>query len=415
MESLIIFLIVMSPYSCGITIVALAFKALNRNIIIYKNPYNTGMFLLFLCSLLSGITNKNIYSIAASFIFIVYLAISIYIQNSFISIDKIENILKKVMLFAVFSTLIGFYEKISINLANSIKWGMFFAIPSYESLSSDYRIYSTFGNPNIAGTWFSLFILISFYFYNKTEFKNKKIYIGILIYIFIFALYLTGSRGAALGLLFGLLVYKLLLKSKKSNVFIFIMMSIIVISMFVMPIASQYLPSKSSDTTISIDSSMIHDIDTSVNSRQEIWKDCYRMFTLKPIAGWGLMGVYFASRDVYHYVTREPHAHNLWLMFACSLGFIGFILYLFTRKFIYEKLFLLYINDCPLVPLLASVQALILGQCVVDFTIMAPQGGIIFFSTSAMITSLSLQYTTFNQVYKIPTILLRKKAFKINL
>jgi hypothetical protein len=52
-------------------------------------------------------------------------------------------------------------------------------------------------------------------------------------------------------------------------------------------------------------------------------------------------------------------------------------------------------NNCRLTPLLGGLLAIILGQGIIDFTIMNPQGGIIFFGSSALISGLAFQHDYF--------------------
>lgn len=96
--------------------------------------------------------------------------------------------------------------------------------------------------------------------------------------------------------------------------------------------------------------------------------------------------------------------HNLWLTIAATLGIVGLLIYLYMKHYLYESIILLLKNKCSLAPLLAGIQAVIIGHGLVDFTIMAPQGGIIFIICSAIISALSIQYNAArtNEGYFLP-------------
>jgi len=131
----------------------------------------------------------------------------------------------------------------------------------------------------------------------------------------------------------------------------------------------------------------------SIKDRMNIWINCLNLFKVKPFTGWGLLGIYFADGNIYQY-TRTFHGHNIWITLATTLGVIGLGVFIYLECYIFDQLILLSKNKCRLVPLLAGLQMIIIGQGLMDFTIMNPQGGIVFFGCSAIITSLALQYST---------------------
>jgi O-antigen ligase len=116
------------------------------------------------------------------------------------------------------------------------------------------------------------------------------------------------------------------------------------------------------------------------------------MIGIKPLTGWGLMGVWEHSFEFIDYYARESHGHNLWIGFTVTLGFVGLSLYLYMKTYLFRSLKMLYFRECRLAALLAGIQFLIIGHGIVDFTIMAPQTGILFMASSALITSLAMEY-----------------------
>ena len=74
------------------------------------------------------------------------------------------------------------------------------------------------------------------------------------------------------------------------------------------------------------------------------------------------------------------------------LGVVGFSLYLWIKYYIYKSLILLYNNKLQLVPLLVAMQVFMVTHGVVDFIIMTPQGGVMFFATAAITVGLARSY-----------------------
>lgn len=392
-----IFLTVLSPYAAVLPFFYMVYVVHQKEMLMYKNPWNNGLLFLFVWSLLSGLVNQNSVSAVASLGILLYFYLSVYIQNCYTDANKVEKLFEQLLYFSIGSAFIGIIEKLTAIYYNSIPWGFLFGIPEEVSSKSSYRIYSTFGNPNVAGTWFAAMVLVSFYFFENSKGK-KRIFHGILACLFMIVLYLTGSRGAGLGLILGIVIYTALRRKKEGSFFLLFLFASVVGLMFVLPQLQSYIIKSSvvgkNVVVSSFNSSMSHDVNSSIYSRSTIWIDAFNMFKLKPITGWGILGIYYASADLFHYYMREPHAHNIWLTIAATLGVVGLWAYFYMKRYLYEQLKVLYDHDCKLLPLLASIQALIIGHGLVDFTIMTPQGGAIFFGCSAIITALAMEYST---------------------
>lgn len=397
MPSLNIFLTVLSPYTAVLPLFCMVYAVHQKEMLMYKNPWNNGLLFLFLWSLISGLINKNSVSAAASLGILLCFYFSVYIQNYYTSESKVEKLLKQLLNFSIISAFIGIMEKLSADYYNSIPWGFLFGIPEKVASEAGYRIYSTFGNPNIAGNWFSAMVLVSFYFYEKSMGKWRAFY-GMTACLFVIELYLTGSRGAAIGLILGLVIYAALRRKKEGTFFLLFLLAGVVGLMFVLPMVESYIssitPAAESAVVNNFNSSMSHDVNSSIYSRSTIWIDALNMFKMKPITGWGIFGIYYATGDLFHYYMREPHAHNIWLSVATMMGVVGLWAYFYMKRYLYEQLKILYNNNCKFVPLLSSIQALVLGHGLVDFTIMTPQGGAIFFGCSAIITALAMEYSS---------------------
>lgn len=385
MAVLNMFLTVFSPYTTVLVALIVAFKVLKSEDLLYKNPWNTGLLLLFAWSLLVGIINGEPLSATSSLGLMIYFLFSVYLQNNYNEENKIEALFKKLILFTIGAAFIGILEKFTAIYCDSIWWGAIFGIPSEIASKEAYRIYSTFGNPNIAGTWFATAILVCIYFFSSSK-KSKSIYYMISACLFTTCLLLTGSRGAALGLLLGLAVYGLLKRDKKSFGLLAAVFAFISISMFIYPIL---FPEAAACST-----SLNHAVSDSTSSRELLWLTGFNLFKTKPLTGWGLLGVYFADPKLYLYHTREFHAHNIWITVSATLGVVGLGIYVYMRYNLYKTLKMLWDSKCRLVPLLMAIQAVIIGHGIVDFPLMTPQGGFIFFGSSALVYALAIQYNS---------------------
>lgn len=403
MLSLNIFLTVFSPYTTVVVLLIVGIRVLHKDDILYKNPWNTGLLLLFAWSLLVGIINKEPFSASASVGLLMYFLFSVYLQNYYCSEEKIEILLKKLVFFSIGSAFIAIAEKVTSIFYDTIWWGNIFGIPTAIASRDSYRVYSTFGNPNVAGAWFAAMILVCLYFYNRSK-GYRKFAFGIITCLFASILFLTGSRGAAIGLILGIASFGIFNKEKRNLWFIALIFAFISISMFIYP---QLAPQAHTIST-----SVIHDVSDSASSRELIWLSSLNMFKLKPLTGWGLLGVYFVDPSIYLFHTREFHSHNIWITLIATLGVVGLGIYAYMKYNLYKELKMLWNSGCKFVPLLLSIQILVLGHGMVDFTIMTPQGGFIFFGCSSIIYALAIQYGSFTSrdYYSLHTLFSRGKS-----
>jgi hypothetical protein len=84
------------------------------------------------------------------------------------------------------------------------------------------------------------------------------------------------------------------------------------------------------------------------------------------------------------------------------------------KRYLYEGLMLLISCRSRLAPLLISLQAVAIAHGMVDFTIMTPQGGIIFVASSAIISALAMQYSSERNI-SISMWFVKKSTAKLNL
>jgi len=373
---ILILLTVMSPYTTIIPIIYMTYMVLFKKVNIYKNHWNIGLFILFIWALIVGIINYSFSSFVTSFALFIYLCVSIFMQNYFNNENKVEKLCMYLVSFSILAAIFGFIEKAIYVYFDINIWYRFLEI-KYQPIVNN-RMYSFFGNPNVAGNWFAIMIVMSLYFFN-TKSKNTKLYYQVATILFIIALYLTGSRGAFIGLLFGIFTFYLL-KGRKKDMWLFITIFIITCAVTFMP--SQILKNVTG-----------HNFGDSFINRLGIWKGCLKMIKAKPITGWGLMGITDNGAQFmkgYYYATLY-HGHNIWITITTSLGVIGLGIYAYMKISLFRDLKTLRSRNCRVVPMLAGIQAVIIGHGLVDFTMIAPQTGLLFIASSAVIGSLIKQ------------------------
>ena len=226
--------------------------------------------------------------------------------------------------FSLLSAIFGIIEKAIYVYFNYNIWAKFLEITSQPVFND--RIYSTFGNPNVAGNWFAIMILLSLYFCSTTS-KTTKLFYQIATFFLVIALYLTGSRGVFMGLLFGLFTFYLV-KGNKKDMWPFI-------TIFILTAVVTFMPSQ---------------------------------------------------------ILENVIGHNIWITIMTSLGIVGMFIYTYMKINLFRNLKILYTHNCRLVPVLAGIQAVIIGHGLVDFTMISPQTGLLFIASSAIISALVAQY-----------------------
>jgi len=373
---ILVLLTVISPYTTIIPVMYMTYMVLFKKVSIYKNHWNLGLCLLFIWSLIVGAINYSFTSMAASLALFLYLCVSIFMQNYFNNESKVEKLYMYLVSFSMVAAIFGIIEKAIYVFLNINIWSKFLKITSQPVVNN--RIYSSFGNPNVAGNWFAIMIIVGLYFCSNTS-KTTKLFYQVATVLFVIALYLTGSRGAFIGLMFGLFIVYIL-KSNKKDIWVFIII-------FILTVVVAFLPSQVSKNVTS------HNFDDSFISRLGIWKGCLKMIWAKPYAGWGLTGITEHGAEFmkgYYYATLY-HGHNIWITITTTLGGVGLSIYAFMKINLFRDLKILHSRNCRMVPMLAGIQFVIIGHGLVDFTMIAPQTGLLFIASCAIISSLVKQ------------------------
>ena len=352
--------IVFSPFTAVIPAVYAVNLLFRKKLKIEKNYWNIGLFLLFIYSVFSSIVNKDLLSLLSSFVLFLYFALNVFSQNYFVKMSRINIVIKYIVYLSVIAAIGGVIEKIVFILI-----GM-----------PQHRVFSFFGNPNMAGAWFGNIILMIFYL--KCIDKGRKDYIiyNLSIVLVIVALLLTESTGAFIALVGSIFIYYILKEKKdiKGLIAISITVGLSSILFFI-------VQNKVANTT------PIGELVTSFNSRYRIWIGAINMVLKKPITGWGMLGmmqhgsnfVYSDEPNLHNkIITFLIHPHNLWLTFLVTLGVIGLLIYLYIKFNLYKDMIKLYKRHNKMLPLIAAINTMVIIQGIVDCTLYAPQLGIIF-------------------------------------
>lgn len=378
----LILLLILSPYTALLLGAYATYKVYKeKDYYIFRSPntwnlWNTGLLFLFLWSGIVGVVNGSLLSMGASIAFILYFCLSLLIQeycDTESKIDKINHILLKVSMFA---GIFGLVEKYVLEHYLVGPWRMYLGLPLV--IPTTHRITSTFVNSNVAGDWFAIMIIIGVFYLGRAKTtKERTFYVG-AIGLFLVNLCLTGSRGAFLALIAGMSIMFTLKGNKRNLIVVGTIVAIVAIVGF--------MPSEVSAISNEITG---HEIERSFDTREEIWKGSIKMSQMKPLTGWGLLGTIEQTDRFFDVHGAVNHSHNIWLSITTSLGVVGLIVYLAMRLKVYKGFAYLYRENSPMLPLLAAIQAAILVHGIIDFTIIAPQIGILFIGSSSLIVALA--------------------------
>lgn len=357
----LLLLILLSPYTAWVPLGICAVYVIHKKYKFESNPLNFGLVCMAIISGISGALNKDILSIGGSGILLMYMTMNIWFSNHYNTSDKVESLVKKVWHLSIITGFIGILEKLIASFWDITWYVKWYWNPTFFPSPENYRILSTFGNPNIAGDWFAALIIISFYFVDKEKdnFKSQLKYIlgGIL---FTVNLVFTGSKGALVAFVVAVIGYCFVKNSKKMWHYLTGLMIFIIVTF---------------GYSVKLFETM--------NFRNKIWMKCIDLIGQKPIFGWGFFGIY---KEIH-----EVHGHNIWISITTSLGFVGLVIFVLMTLYVIERSFVLIKHNVPMGPLFTSIMLLLLIHGIVDFTILAPQTGILFFASLQIINSLAAE------------------------
>ncbi|WP_134699293.1 O-antigen ligase [Ammoniphilus sp. YIM 78166] len=374
--NMVLSLIIYSPYLAALPILYITYRYLKEGNWSLEHSWTNGLLFLFFWSVLVGFANDQGIYITSSLFLLGYFFLSMYLQEKYQREDAIENLLSSLFFLSLGSAFIAFLDKIGVITYDPAWWKFLIGTRSIVDIGDyqNYRVSGTFNNPNLAGTWYAIMVLIGYYFLQKKSGLTKWVY-ALCMMIFALTLMITESRGAVIGLFLGFVIYSYFSGHKKKMLFL---MFLLLGSIALMLHRPDWFPRGEI-------------LFSSIRDRQAIWINTFEMFLKKPVTGWGLLGIYFADRSIYDYL-RVFHAHNILLTLATTLGVVGLFTFFYMKWSLLQEIRILYQANCRLTPLLSGMQAMILGQGVFDFTIMSPQIGVLFIASAAMIGGLARTY-----------------------
>ncbi len=347
-------LLIISPVTAWIPLLRGGIKQWSEPIKIVFHPIILGIIGLFFCSVASAIYNQDWLSLMASFALILYFILVQWAERELTTFEKLHRVFRECWLISLIPALLGILEKL-ISLNMDMTWLVkLFWNPTYFPTIGNYRIMSTFGNPNVAGDWFGLMSLLGFYLLESCGYEKRKL-IVVGNCLFLTALLLTGSKGAMISYLASAVVFAVLKHSKKTwkfLLFFFALSSMGILSFF--------------------------NLFETYNTRAYIWEACIKIFKESPIFGCGILGLYPKIHEV--------HGHNLFFSIAATLGIVGLILAFMILGYLAKTLWKLNQNRIRMAPILTSMMTFLWIHSMVDFTILTPQVGTAFFAIAAVIT-----------------------------
>jgi putative inorganic carbon (HCO3(-)) transporter len=205
---------------------------------------------------------------------------------------------------------------------------------SYESgwLDEDmfstiiFRVYATFGNPNVLGEYFLLVIPFSFALTLTAPNRRKKVLWALATALMLGCMLLTYSRGCYLGLLVAACIFLVLLDRR--------FLILLAVAAVLSPL---YVPSTIWERILSIGNLS----DTSTSYRVNIW-----IGTLKMLKDFWFCGVgpgEGAFNTVYPLYSLSaidaPHSHSLYLQLLCDTGVPGLLTFLWLVGSLFRSLF----------------------------------------------------------------------------
>lgn len=377
----LLLLVLLSPFTAWVVLAYFAFDTHKKGYPMVFSSINCCLLALAGISAISGLLNADLLSIGGSLVFIAFMYMNVWMHRHLDSNEKIEKVLRRFWFLSLVTGVIGVVEK-SASLIWDMSWfAKLFFNPTYYPTKETYRIMSTFGNPNIAGDWFAILALISFYLMEKTtdNAKQSRQYMFGAV-LFVANLMFTGSKGALIAFIVGIIFYCTLKKSKQ------LWHSLSIIMIF-------------------IGSSLIFSFDLfkTMNFRNEIWRRCFSMISEKPLFGSGFLGIYEKM--------GEPHAHNIWISLTTSLGFTSLIVLTIFSVIIVKHGIYIIKENVNMGRLTMSMMAILFVHGFVDFTLLAPQTSVLFFATAEIIYLLSKQTSELNvkqpKVYRLKKSMVR--------
>lgn len=277
----------------------LKYYCINKYIYIYAFVYIYATF--------TSVTRSG--SLFGGLLTVCFMLFFIVITNI---IDKKMQLHFMLILFVLGGVLVSLYGFYQFMFPAKFS-GVWHDRDMFESIK--FRVYSTFGNPNVLGEYFLLVIPISAAYMVTLKSKILKLIFAGATGIMFICLFVTYSRGCYLGIMFAAAIFLVLLDRR------FIILGII--GLLLMPMV---LPQTIINRFLSIGDMA----DSSTSYRVYIW-----LGTIAMLKDYWLCGIgpgTAAFNDVYPAYAfngiSAPHSHNLFLQIICDAGIVGIICFI---------------------------------------------------------------------------------------
>lgn len=256
---------------------------------------------------------ERMVSIFTSIHFLVYLWMLLSVC------DTQEKYTKFLNIGLIVSFIIGIYgilQKMKVD---------FFGMVNIE----DWRISATFGNPAYLAGFALLWLFLAGYLFSVNKNKNWRVFYITSIILNLVIIYFTGTRGAIVGLVMGVvasLVYLLILyKNKKVRLLgagFLVLLSLLGSSIFIFRQSSLI-----QNNPILVRISEIGTGDYTSMSRLMLWQMAFKGIQDRPVFGYGQNNIKLPLDKYHNYNLAEDwfdSSHNKFFDELLAHGFIGF-------------------------------------------------------------------------------------------
>ena len=320
--------------------------------------------------------------------------------NSFFSkAERMTGIFWYLHLVAFFIMLIAIFSKnekswlnfLKANSIISLAIGLSAILTTPNLFSGSFlnirdRLGGSFGNPSFLATYFVIIVFLNILLFIKSQNKEKYFwgFSGVFSLIMVF---ISGTRGAYVGLISGMLVFIVLtlIKSKQ-----FRKTALIILAGFVLLALSFVIFRDFWMKASPAISARVYSITELPLPRLIVWKMGFEGFLARPIFGWGgenfiyVFNKFFNPELFLYERAIFDRPHNRLVEIAVNNGIIGLISYLSIFGFLAYKILKEIFNknqfNQVLLASLASVAGLFTAYFVQDLVLFEmPTSGIMFF------------------------------------
>lgn len=260
---------------------------------------------------------------------------TIWALDKDVSVKRTMDIMQGLAFFILIQNLINDAQKIKIASFVYFYSCVFFSVFAFFRGTSEYLIRYTLSekqNPNIFARALAIGLLLMPYLISQLYKRKFKIIIALCAFPLMLVMFLTGSRGAWLGICGSLIITWMI--SRRKFLRLSTMITVILILCVVIILLNNY--GLISERSIQRFSELDRFGETVAASRNNIWKVGWQMVKANPIVGVGLENFavrfeeYVPAANVYGFpgMSHDRTPHSIFLSVFAELGFVGFMILL---------------------------------------------------------------------------------------